>query len=151
MRCANCGGVIHLGKSCENCGISYDDMLETIHHDEMLKLFKKLKKLIDKHRDISLEASLLACELHNSSLIVPAIEVDGHLRYFPLLSEKDEVFLPVFTDMETFSHFPEKVIPMTNSFDMVLDLYFEGIVINPNEEYNCTLEMEYIDKFFRDG
>ena len=76
MRCAKCGGLIHLDEDCPECGIGYREMLEGISHEEMRRLFKKIDELEGECRCIDLEASLMACELENSSLILPA-SMDG--------------------------------------------------------------------------
>lgn len=152
MICANCGGTIHVNQPCEDCKISYDDMLNGISHEEIKRLFKKLDDAMKRHRDATLEASLLACELENSSFILPIHVMEDSLGFVLVESEKNKNFLAVFTDMEAYSRFDGDTTPTTNSFKRILDILDEnisGIVINPFDEVSCALDKEYFEKFFK--
>lgn len=46
-------------------------MINGISHPEMKRLFKRIKKQQENHADTMMEESLMACELLNSSLILP--------------------------------------------------------------------------------
>ena len=46
MICPKCGGTIKVNKNCSKCGISYDEMIGQISHEEMISLFKKMHKKI---------------------------------------------------------------------------------------------------------
>ena len=144
MKCASCGGHISLNEPCSKCGIEYDDMLKGISHAEMRNLFIRIGKLQENHESFDIEASLLACELENSSLIVPAIQIDGSFYPHPVMDENNNAF------MDAFSRFPAETVPFTNSFDEVLKIAFnfDGLVINVNDEV-CSLEKDYLEAFFK--
>lgn len=152
MRCANCGGTIHVNEPCEDCGIAYDEMLENITHTEMRHLFKKIDELQENHRNFDIEASLMACELLNSSLILPAQLDDNSLGFINLPGPDDNNYIVLCTDMDEFRKFKNDFTPLTNSWKTFLTLLDEGsdgFLINLHDEA-CFLAKPFIDQFFRD-
>ena len=154
MICPKCGGRITVKSNCEKCKISYDEMISSIRHDEMKRLFLKADELIRHHKSIELEESLLACELANSSLLIPVIRVDGGLKVRTIphpITNKD--FIMLFTDKEEYDKCEKKIDPMTNPFRHIIPLLddeVEGFVINAGG-VSCELPRKYIDKFFGDA
>ena len=152
MRCAKCGGMIHIDEKCEDCGVDYREMLEGISHDEMRNLFKKIKELESEHKSIDLEASLMACELENSSLILPASFEEDCTGFVQLPGPKNKQYIALCTDMDEFRKCFDELTPLTNSWKRQLKLLecgAEGFVINPMGEV-CFLEMEFIKRYFLD-
>ena len=76
MKCTNCGGTIHINEACTKCGIAYDDMINSIEHPEIKRLFKTIEKRQNNREGIEMEESLMACELLNSSMILPIRRTD---------------------------------------------------------------------------
>lgn len=151
MRCANCGGTIHVNEPCVDCGIAYDEMLANISHDEMRRLFARIEELMENHKSIDIEASLMACELLNSSLILPAQIGDDSLGFLRIPGFDDNYYVVFCTDMNEFEKFKSDFTPLTNSWRMFLELLEEesdGIVINLFDEA-CFLGKPFIDQFFR--
>ena len=150
MRCANCGGTIHVNEPCEDCGIRYDEMLENIQHTEMKRLFKKIESLQKEHESIAIEASLMACELENSSLILPAKIEEDSLGIIHLPVKGEGHYLVLCTDMDEFKSL-ECLTPLTNSWEMLLQLLEDGdgVAININSD-SCFLENKFLKQFFSD-
>ena len=90
MICANCGGTIHVNKPCKDCGISYDDMMNNISHEEMKRLFRKFGDIQMNHEEMFIEESLMACELENSSLILSAQITENLLGYISVPNPEGE-------------------------------------------------------------
>ena len=137
MICANCGGTIHIGKPCEDCGIEYKTMINSIRHPEMKRLFKKIDEIQTRHGNIDIESSLMACELLNSSLILPAKVEKDALGIVELPGPKNKKFIALATDMDEFNKGFEELTPLTNSWNLFLDLLHDGVegfVINPFSE-----------------
>lgn len=153
MICSKCGGTIHLNENCERCGIGYDELLDSIEHEEMENLFARIDDLLCKRKSIDIEASLLACELHNSFLIVPGFEVEGKRYPFIVFDDRNRAYITLFTDKKHYDSYVEfDAVPMFNSFDKVLDLMgdnIDGLVINP-DDVTCQLEREFFERFFFD-
>ncbi|WP_295113407.1 hypothetical protein [uncultured Methanobrevibacter sp.] len=80
MICPRCKGNIKKDENCESCGISYDEVIRTIRHDGMKNLFLKIEKKMQNHEDITVEESLLAVELVNSSLLIPVKVLNNSLE-----------------------------------------------------------------------
>ena len=150
MRCASCGGNILWDEPCDRCGIEYDEMLANISHPEMRRLFKRIDEMQDCCCDISLEASLMACELENSSLILPAMIDGDSWGIVQLPGPKKKEYIALCTDMEEFNKCFSQLTPLTNSWKRQLELLeagADGFVINPLGEV-CFLEREYLDRYF---
>jgi hypothetical protein len=152
MRCAKCGGLIHLDEDCPECGIGYREMLEGISHEEMRRLFKKIDELECECRCIDLEASLMACELENSSLILPASMDEDNMGFVQLPGPNNRQYIALCTDMDEFRKCFDELTPLTNSWKQQLTLLeggADGFVINPMGEV-CFLEMEFLKQYFLD-
>ena len=154
LKCANCGGMIYLGEKCESCGIEYYDMVNDIRHSEMKRLFKKIEEIKDNHGDILLEGSLLACELENSTLIIPATIVGNEVHHIALPDKKGNPFFVAYTDMDEFRKSKcNEYVPLACSWKGILRLLrsfpAEGILINPFNEV-VSMSNLYLDHFFGD-
>ena len=148
MICASCGGTIHVNESCKDCGIEFKRMLNDISHGEMKRLFKRIDE--NNSRNIDLEASLMACELLNSSLILPACIENDRLGIVQLPGIKNRKFIAVVTDMDEFNQGFKSLTPLTNSWQRLLDLLdddVEGFVINPFGEC-CYLGRDFLNPYF---
>ena len=145
MRCAKCGGLIHLDEDCPECGIGYREMLEGISHEEMRRLFEKMEAE-DCCGITDLDVSLLACELMNSSLLFLVRDLGDGKAGLVCMSVDRHKFVPLFTDIG------ECEKPLTNSWKQQLTLLeggADGFVINPMGEV-CFLEMEFLKQYFLD-
>lgn len=153
MICPRCGGTIRQYETCDTCGVSYDEMIDSISHDEMKKLFKRVSGMIENHEDISIEESLLAVELKNSSLLVPLKRDDETLAIKTVEDKCHRMFLPVFTDKEAYENAIKDIDPFTNHFGMIVNLLddnFADIVINM-DEIACELPRKFLEKYFKDN
>ena len=152
MKCANCGGTIRVNQPCEDCGIAYDEMLANISHDEMRRLFKRIEELEENRKSIDIEASLMACELVNSSLILPA-QIEGNsFGFIQIPGPDDNLYIVLCTDMGEFDKFKSRFTPLTNSWKKFLKLLDEGadgFVVNLFDEV-CFLGKPFIDQYFRE-
>ena len=151
MRCARCGGRILLDEKCEGCGIDYREMLEGISHEEMRRLFEKMEAE-DCCGITDLDVSLLACELANSSLILPASMDDDKMGFVQLPGQKNRQYIALCTDMEEYRKCFDELTPLTNPWKyqlMLLEEGADGFIINPQGEV-CFLEMDFIKQFFLD-
>ena len=150
MICANCGGTIHVNKPCKDCGISYDDMMNNISHEEMKRLFRKFGDIQMNQEEMFIEESLMACELENSSLILPAQITENSVGYISVPNPEGEgKFIVLCTDMDEFRNFEEDFTPLTNSwkcFMLLLD-DDEGFAINIFGEC-CVLGRGFLDQYF---
>ena len=152
MRCANCGGTIHINEPCEDCGIAYDEMLEAISHPEMRRLFRRIEDLQENHKSVEVEASMMACELLNSSLILPAKINDDSFGFIHLPADRKNSFIVLCTDMDEFRHFEEMdLTPLTNSWDRFLELLEknDGVAINIFD-VACFIDKNFMRRFFAD-
>lgn len=52
MKCDNFGGVIHINEPCAKCGIAYDEMINSIRHSEIKRLFRTVEKRQNAHEGI---------------------------------------------------------------------------------------------------
>ena len=153
MRCAKCGGMIHVDEPCQECGIDYREMLEGISHEEMRRLFKRIDDLECGCQSIDLEASLMACELESSSLILPASMDEDNTGFVQLPGPNNREYIALCTDMDEFRKCFDELTPLTNSWKRQLALLeggADGFVINPQGEV-CFLEMEFLKRFFIDN
>lgn len=150
MICASCGGTIHVNESCRDCRIGYDEMLDSISHDEMRRLFAKIESQGECCRNSDIEASLMACELVSSSLIIPA-QVDGDsFGVVELPGPGGKRYIALCTDMEEYHKGFDEITPLTNSWRMIVKLLHKGcggFLINPFGEA-CIIEMDFIKQFF---
>ena len=150
MRCPNCGGMIYPNEACNDCGIEYDEMINGISHPEMRKLFKRIEKLENNRESIEIESSLMACELENSSLILPARIDEDTWGFVVLPGPENRQYIALCTDMDEFNKCFGELMPLTNSWKRQLELLeggADGFVINPMGEV-CFLEREFLDRYF---
>ena len=98
MICPKCGGNFSLNQNCERCNTPYSEIIEDIRHDEMKHLFLKMNELMESHKSIEIEESLLACELINSSLLVPITITDDSLSVLTA-RDKRRNFILLFTSL----------------------------------------------------
>ncbi len=150
MRCPKCGGMVHPNEPCQDCGIDYDDMIAGISHPEMKKLFKRIEKLESEGESIEIESSLMACELENSSLILPAKIDDESWGFVVLPGPNERDYIALCTDKEEYDKCFSELTPLTNSWKRqlrLLDIGADGFVINPLGEA-CFLEREFLERFF---
>ena len=153
MICPKCGGIIHVDENCDKCGIDYHEMIDSIRHDEMKKLFVKIEELQLEHKRIGIEESLFAVELINSSLLIPLDVTDNRLSIMTVSDGKHD-FILLFTDKDAYeTYVKEDIKPRTNPFNMILDLLdddFEGFLINLGSE-TCAIGRKFLDKYFLDN
>lgn len=153
MKCANCGGTINLNENCPDCGIDYSEMLKKVRHTEMRRLFVKMKDLDRKHKCTDIEESLLACELANSSLIMPArIEGDSFTPAY-VGDSKNNNNLILFTDMDAFEGIGDiGAEPLTVPWQSVFSYIEEGdgVVINIFDEC-CCISTAFLRQYFADN
>lgn len=150
MICAVCGGTIRPSSSCNGCGISYDEMIDTIRHDEMIHLIEKIKRLTSNHEPVDLEASLLACELANSHFLIPAEVVDDALQVSCIKIPEGKQFIMLFTDRDEYDKCDFDKVPATNPFKLCVELLEDeddGFVINVKGNA-WVLPREYLENFF---
>ena len=150
MICPKCGGNFHLNESCQKCRTAYSEVIEGIRHDEMKKLFLKIEDLMKHHRNFDIEESLLACELINSSLLIPLIITDDQVTVKTVEDYKKRRFMLLFTDKEEYDKNVTDIPPTTNPFWAILDLLedgIEGFVINSGG-VGCELTRKFLNRFF---
>jgi hypothetical protein len=154
MICPKCGGTIHIDESCEKCGISYSEMIDSISHDEMLKLLDKLRKKMQNYENTDIEESLLAVELMNSSLLVPINLTDKGFSVMTASYDEGHEFIMVFTDKSEYEkHDNTNYRLVINPFQDLLQLVgndVEGFAINMGSN-GCFLNREFLDKYFLDN
>ena len=150
MICPKCGGNFHLNESCQKCRTPYSAVIEGIRHDEMKNLFLKIEDLMNNHRNFDIEESLLACELANSSFLIPLIIEDNKIGVMSIKDNRNRIFMLLFTDKEEYDKRVKDIPPRTNSFRLLLDLLeddIEGFVINI-EGVTCELPRKFLNKYF---
>ena len=150
MICPNCGGEIRINENCSKCGISYAEMIEGINHDEMKRLLKRIDDLTSHHKSTNIESSLLACELLNSSFLVPVEKLEDNLHIGGARNHRGKCFIMLFTDKAEYDKCNLDVEPKTNPFRMVLDLLeddCEGFVINVKSAA-FELSRKYLETYF---
>ena len=126
MICAKCGGNVHTDHVCDGCGITYEMMISSIRHPW-------IKKLISKGSLSEEDKPELAELLADSSFLVSITFVSGNLQVMSVSDDENRIYIPIFTDKEEYDKNIEGIIPITNPFEVVLDLLderFEGFVIN---------------------
>ena len=150
MICPKCGGNISVNENCSKCGVSYDKMIDDISHDEMIRLLNRIYELMSQHKNIEIEASLLACELVNSSLLVPVDMHDDHMSVAGVQNFNGKKFIMLFTDSEEYDKCNFNYKPRTNPFYRILELLeddLDGFVINAGS-MQCELSREYLKTYF---
>lgn len=151
MICANCGeGMVHQDKPCDNCGIGYDEMIDAIRHDELIRLIERMDGKACCIESIEIEESLLACELWNAHFLVPIQTVDGKLAAMTVEDQKGKNYILIFTDRKEYDKIDSDIAPATNPFDICLDLLdekFEGFVINI-ENQAFDLSRRFLERYF---
>lgn len=118
-------------------------------HTELKRLLRKIDSAIKNREDITLLESLLACELINSRLLIPAVVEDKGVR-FNVITAKKDVLIPLFTDYEESQKFDTSITALRKPFRAILqliDVDVDGIAINPFGE-NCIIKNEYLHKYF---
>ena len=117
----------------------------------MKRLFKKIEKHQDEHTNIIIKESLMACELANSSLILPARLEDDCLGVIRMPVKGRGHYLVVCTDMEEFESLGS-FTPLTNSWHRFLELLEDGdgVAINIKSDA-CFLENKFLKQYFGDN
>lgn len=149
MICPKCGGNFSLNENCQKCNTPYSEIIEGIRHDEMKRLFLKMDELLENHKSIGIEESLLACELINSSLLVPITIVDDALSV-RTVKDKRRNFILLFTDKEEYDKNNMDIPPRTNPFRTILDLmdeHIDGFIINI-ASVGCEIPRKYLERYF---
>ena len=153
MICLKCGGNIWIDSNCDRCGVSYNDMIGSISHNEMLKLLKRLRKKMQNHENTDIEESLLAVELMNSSLLVPTALTEGGFVVMTAFYDEGHEFILAFTDKGEYErHKNQNYQLLAWPFDALLELVgkgMEGLAINVGID-GCMLEKEFLMKYFSD-
>ena len=149
MICPKWGGNFSLNQNCERCNTPYSEIIEDIRHDEMKRLFLKMDELMESHKSIEIEESLLACELINSSLLVPITIIDDSLSVLTVKDKKRNYIL-LFTDKEEYDKNNKDIPARTNPFRTILDLmddHIDGFIINI-ASVACEIPRKYLEKYF---
>ena len=149
MICAKCGGEILLNESCDNCGIGYEEMINCIDHSEMKRLFKRIEK---NHENTEIDESLMACELLNSTLILPIRESPEGRAVLQIPGPGGKRYIGIFTDIDEFKRGNVEMTLFTSSWSMLMDLLggdVEGFVINVFGE-GVFLGGDFLDEYFGD-
>ena len=151
MKCANCGGIIHINEACTKCGIAYDDMINSIEHPEIKRLFKTIEKRQNNREGIEMEESLMACELLNSSMILPIRLTDKGMDALQIPGPDGKTYLAIFTDIEEFKLGNVEMTPVTNSWDLLIAFLndnLNGFVINVFGEA-VIFTREFLDLYYK--
>ena len=151
MICAKCGeGMVHQDKPCDNCGIEYEEMIDSIRHDELIMLIEKMDQKACCIENMDLDESLLACELWNAHFLVPVQKADGKLAAMTVEDKKGKNYILLFTDRNEYDKIKSEIDPATNPFDICLDLLddrIEGFVINV-ENQAFELSRRFLERYF---
>ena len=150
MKCANCGGTIHINEACTKCGIAYDDMINSIEHPEIKRLFKTIEKRQNNREGIEMEESLMACELLNSSMILPIRLNDKGMDALQIPGPDGKTYLAIFTDIDEFKLGNVEMTPVTNSWSLLMDLLndnLNGFIINVFGEA-VIFTRQFLDVYF---
>ena len=149
MICPKCGGNFSINQNCQKCNTAYSEIIADIRHDEMKRLFIKMGELMENHKSIDIEESLLACELINSSLLVPITITDDSLSVLTTKDKKGNYIL-LFTDKEEYDKNNNEIPARTNPFREILDLmdeHVDGFIINI-ASVACEIPRKYLEKYF---
>ena len=152
MICASCGGIIHIDEPCTKCSIAYDDMINSIRHQEIKRLFQTIEKRQNNREGIEMEESLMACELVNSSMILPIRLTDNGMDALQIPGPDGKLYLAIFTDIEEFRLGNVEMTPVTNSWKLLIDLLndsLNGFVVNVFGEA-VIFTREFLDLYFKD-
>jgi len=150
MICAKCGGTIHINEACTKCGIAYDEMINSIEHPEIKRLFKTIEKRQNNHEDILMEESLMACELLNSSMILPIRLTDKGMDALQIPGPDGKTNLAIFTDIDEFKLGNVDMTPVTNSWKLLMNLLndnLNGFIINVFGEA-VIFTRQFLDVYF---
>jgi hypothetical protein len=150
MMCSRCGGHISMHSNCEKCNISYEEMIATTRHDEMKELFRKIKRMDENHENTDIEASLLACELLNSTLLIPVTFEGDSIGYSVGKDSRNRSYILLFTDKEEYDKTITGIDPYTPEFKRgILPLLedHDGFSINKDGEV-FNIGKEYFEVFF---
>ncbi len=127
-------------------------MINGISHPEMKRLFKRIKKQQENHADTMMEESLMACELLNSSLILPIRKNEDIREVLQIPCPGGKIYLGVFTDAEEFRKGNVEMTLFTNSWEMLFKLIgcgVDGLVINVFDEA-VFIGKDFLDQYFGD-
>ena len=150
MICAKCGGTIHINEACTKCGIAYDEMINSIEHPEIKRLFKTIEKRQNNREGIEMEESLMACELLNSSMILPIRLNDKGMDALQIPGPDGKTYLAIFTDIDEFKLGNVDMTPVTNSWSLLMDLLndnLNGFIINVFGEA-VIFTRQFLDVYF---
>ena len=150
MICAKCGGTIHINEACTKCGIAYDEMINSIEHPEIKRLFKTIEKRQNNHEDILIEESLMACELLNSSMILPIRLTDKGMDALQIPGPDGKTYLAIFTDIDEFKLGNVEMTPVTTSWSLLMNLLndnLNGFIINVFGEA-VIFTRQFLDVYF---
>ena len=150
MICPKCGGNFSVDERCQRCRTSYSEIISGIRHDEMKRLFVKIDDLMKSRRNFKIEESLLACELLNSSLLIPLTIVNDELGVVTVENGRGRRFMLLFTDKEEYDKSISDIQPRTNPFRVILDLLedgIEGFLINAGG-VTCELTRKFLNLYF---
>ena len=151
MNCTRCGGTIYLDESCKKCGISFEDMIDSVSHEEMLNLLKKLRKMMQNNEDTEIEESLLAVELINSNLLVPTCLTDRGFSVMTASYDKGREFIMAFTDVGKYERYEDtkyQILPWP--FRALMELVengVDGLIINSGSD-GCMIDETFIKSYF---
>lgn len=151
MICPRCGGEFSPKQNCLVCGSSYTEIINAIRHDELKNLFEKMDDLQLSHDGIEITESLLACELSNSSFLIPLTAENDQIAVMTVEDDKKRRYITLFTDYDAYQEYIKSIPPMTNPFWVIMDLLderMEGFVINPNDEA-CEISRKFLNRYFK--
>lgn len=118
----------------------------------MKRLFKKMDKLQENHENTEFEESLLACELLNSTMILPIRDnLEGRVM-LQIPGPGGKNYIGIFTDLEEFKKGKVEMTVFTSSWSMLMDLLggdVDGFVINLFGE-GVFLGSDFLDDYFRE-
>ena len=153
MICAKCGGEIHIDAECKGCGIGYNEMIDSIEHNEIKRILVKLNDSNHHGESYEIEMSLLACELMNSSLLFLVRDLGDGKAGLVCMSVDRHKFVPLFTDIgECEKYAGEDDLVSTGPFDVVLSLLdsdFDGFVINAKSgTHGGGITRKFLNQYF---
>lgn len=109
-----------------------------------------MKRLMAKeHLDENEETELVE-EIRKASFLVPATFIDGQFHLMTVEDHSGKKFIPIFTDRTEYDNSIDDITPLTNPFDIVLDLLderVEGFAVNIAGNA-FEMKREFLDKHF---
>ena len=150
MFCIKCGGEIRADKPCTGCGMKYDEMMDSISHEDLIRLFERIEELESGKKSTELEQSLLACELLNSHLLV-CVEIMGETLHFASTPDVNgNQFIMLFTDRAEYDKVGFKKNPVTVPFEEYVKIVGRdcaGFVVNVRSSA-CCIPVAFLEKYF---